>query len=78
MPSIALQFPSGRGTRRSGFALAARRTLQAADIALSAVVEALESLRLYNSLSLLSDAELQKRGLTRESVARFALLGRAH
>jgi hypothetical protein len=78
MPSIALQFPSGRGTRRSGVALAARRALQAADFALSAVVEALESLRLYHSLSVLSDAELQKRGLTRETLARFVLLGRSH
>jgi hypothetical protein len=76
MPSIALQFPSGRGTRRGGFAHAARRALQVFDMALSAVVEGRASLTCYHALSLMSDAELHKRGLTRETLARFALLGR--
>ena len=32
----------------------------------------------YRELSLLSDAALRKRGLTRETIARFAVLGRAN
>jgi hypothetical protein len=40
------------------------------------LVEARKSVACYHSLSLLSDEELRKRGLTRETVAHFALLGR--
>ena len=37
-----------------------------------------ESAASYRELSLLSDAELRKRGLARETIARFAVLGRAN
>jgi len=72
MPSIALQFPSARGARRR----VARQALQLFDLVLSALVEARKSVACYHALSLLSDDELRKRGLTRETVAHFSLLGR--
>ena len=73
MHPIALQFPSGRGNPRH----IARRAIQCFDLVLSALVEAHESVACYHTLSLLSDDELRKSGLTRETVAHFALLGRA-
>ena len=45
-------------------------------LVLSALVEARKSVACYHALSLLSDDELRKRGLTRETVAHFSLLGR--
>ena len=77
MPSIALQFPSGRGTR-GGFLQFARRAARLADLVVAAIAEARESAASYRELSLLSDAELRKRGLTRETIARFAVLRRAN
>jgi hypothetical protein len=78
MPSIALQFPSGRGTRGGGFLQFARRAARLADLLVAAIAEARESAASYRELSLLSDAELCKRGLTRETIARFAVLRRAN
>ena len=78
MPSIALQFPSGRGTPSGGFLQFARRAARLADLVVAAIAEARESAASYRELSLLSDAELHKRGLTRETIARFAVLGRAN
>jgi len=78
MPSIALQFTSGRGTRRGGLAHIARQALKVINLLVSAVTEARESLACYRSLSRLSEAELRKRGLTRETVARFELMGRVY
>ena len=78
MPSIALQFPSGRGTPGGGFLQFARRAARLADLVLAAIAEARGSAASYRELSLLSDAELHKRGLTRETIARFAVLGRAN
>jgi hypothetical protein len=72
MPSLALQFPSGRGTPRR----LARQVIQLFDLVLSALVEARQSVACYHALSLLSDQELRKRGLARETLAHFALLGR--
>jgi hypothetical protein len=72
MPSIALQFSLGRDTRRR----VARQAIQLFDLVLSAVAEARKSVACYHALSLLSDEDLGKRGLTRETVAHFALLGR--
>jgi hypothetical protein len=76
MPSIALQFPSGRGTGRSGLSRIARELVGLAATIISAIAEARETATRYHELSRLSDAELQKRGLTRATIARFALLGR--
>jgi hypothetical protein len=78
MPSIALQFPSGRGTRGGGFLQFARRAARLADLVVAVIAEARESAASYRELSLLSDAELRKRGLARETIARFAVLGRAN
>ena len=78
MPSIALQFPSGRGTPGSGFLQFARRAARLADLVVAAIAEARDSAASYRELSLLSDAALRKRGLTRETIARFAVLGRAN
>ena len=72
MPYIALRFPSGRNTQRR----MVRQALQSCGVVLSALVEARKSITCYHTLSLLSDDELRKRGLTRETVAHFALLGR--
>ena len=72
MPSIALRFPSGRGTQKRVL----RQALQSFDLVLSALVEARKGIACYHTLSLLSDDELRKRGLTRETVAHFSLLGR--
>jgi hypothetical protein len=77
MPSIALQFPSGRGTRSGAFLRLARHMARFVDAVVSAIVEARQGATSYHELSLLSDAELRKRGLTRETIARFAILGRA-
>jgi hypothetical protein len=78
MPSIALQFPSGRGTPGGGFLQFARRAARRADQVVAAIAQARESAASYHELSLLSDAELRKRGLTRETIARFVVLGRAN
>ena len=78
MPSIALQFPSGRGTRGGGFLQFARRAARLADVLVAAIAEARDSAASYHELSLPSDAELRMRGLTRETIARFAVLGRAN
>ena len=78
MPSIALQFPSGRGTGGGGFLQFARRAARLADVLVAAIAEARDSAASYHELSLPSDAELRKRGLTRETIARFAVLGRAN
>jgi hypothetical protein len=77
MPSIALQFPCGRGTRGGGLLRLARRAAQLADLVVAAIAEARQSATSYHELSLLSDAELRKRGLTRATIAQFAVLGRA-
>jgi hypothetical protein len=76
MPSIALQFPSGRGTGRGGISRFAHDLARCAMEIVSAIVEAHEIASRYHALSRLSDVELRKRGLTRETIARFALLGR--
>ena len=78
MPSIALQFPSGRGTPGGGFLQFARRAARLADVLVAAIAEARESAVSYRELSQLSDAELRKRRLTRETIAQFAVLGRAN
>ena len=78
MPSIALQFPSGRGTWGGGFLQSAGRAARLADLVVAVIAEARESAASYRELSLLSDAELRKRGLARETIARFAVLGRAN
>jgi hypothetical protein len=74
----ALQFPSGRGTRRSGFLRFVRRTAHVADVIVAAIVEARQNATSYHELARLSDASLHKRGLTRETLARFAVLGRTN
>jgi hypothetical protein len=76
MPSVALQFPSGRGTSRGGVARLARDLIRCVVQIVAAIAEAREIARHYYELSRLSDADLRKRGLTRENIARFVLLGR--
>jgi hypothetical protein len=76
MPSVALQFPSGRGTGRGGLSRLAYDLVRYATESLAAIAEAREIARHYYELSRLSDADLRKRGLTRANIARFVLLGR--
>jgi hypothetical protein len=76
MPSIALQFPSGRGTRGGGLLRVARQAVRLADVVVAAIAEARQNATSYHELALLSDASLRKRNLTRETIARFAVLGR--
>jgi hypothetical protein len=78
MPSIALQFPSGRGTRSGALLRFARHAARVADVILAALAEARQNATSYHELALLSDASLRKRGLTRETIARFAVLGRTN
>jgi hypothetical protein len=76
MPSVALQFPSGRGTGRGGLARLAHELVRHATEILVAIAEARDIARHYHELSRLSDADLRKRGLTRANIARFVVLGR--
>jgi hypothetical protein len=76
MPSVALQFPSGRGSRGSGLSRFARSVVRLPDLVVSAIVEARQIATTCHELSRMSDAELRKRGLTRGTIVRFAVLGR--
>jgi hypothetical protein len=76
MPSVALQFPSGRGTGRSGISRRAQDLVRNITELLTAIAEARDIARHYYELSRLSDADLRKHGLTRDNIARFVLLGR--
>jgi hypothetical protein len=76
MPSAALQFPSGRGNRRSAFYRIAHESLRFIELLLAAIEEAQSSAVRYHELARLSDRELARQGLTRDRIARFAILGR--
>jgi hypothetical protein len=76
MPSAALQFPSGRGSGRSFLSQLARDLVAFVEELASAIAQAREMAADYHALAQLSDIELAKRGLTREAIARFVVLGR--
>jgi len=67
MTALALQFPSGRETRRG--------TLFATFV--GAVEEGLRKAERYQALSRKSDAELAELGLQREDLPRIVMFGRS-
>jgi len=75
MPSVTLQFPSGRGTGRSFIAQLARDLVGCIDELGSAIADARQMAAEYHELSRLPDVELAKRGLSRETLARHVVLG---
>jgi uncharacterized protein YjiS (DUF1127 family) len=70
MTTLAVQFPSGRGTR-----LSSRRGTWLATIA-GAFEEGLRKAERYQSLARKSDAELADLGLRREDLPRVVMFGK--